>query len=481
MSSDEGEDLLPTQQLHAKRPQDELDDEDSHHERHLLRQLEEIRDDRQKVTTAYRTAWTNFYAWEAEACNSTLASLAAPLEHSRSGRSLAELFDADDSDEDQIVDDSTLAATFTTVDFDTDGTITSSCERIIIPEVTPHPKYESCTPATKVVRVSKSESCPFVPYAGEPGFSAQDYIQTFSSTDWQHRWHDPDIIYIALEAVKLLGEMPIKSIDSWGILPTLLDNNRQIGIARKLKRHYGELWRTAALKDIDYDNLVNRLNNTEECFNLLKENEKFTLFCPRLSCIEGSCLTHLGLPIIKCKERKPHKQTGDLEQKDTCGPQCFSAILDGPNKHDMLNPVDAQLVHDLWSLFPDESPCDIAIMARLPCYQVQYQRTLKFSDHDISPKPNHNFKLPSGFKFVDDSPEVYLSAAPLSPCSHFGSCESRGCECFRNHVHCQRNCQCDLQCPLRHQGCRCPKGCKKSCKCRMASRECDPEICKSRC
>lgn len=70
------------------------------------------------------------------------------------------------------------------------------------------------------------------------------------------------------------------------------------------------------------------------------------------------------------------------------------------------------------------------------------------------------------------------------PCNHEGlPCSEMiadKCECYERGTFCEKACNCNPNCDNRFPGCKCRASCNtKSCPCYCASRECDPDLCKT--
>ena len=80
------------------------------------------------------------------------------------------------------------------------------------------------------------------------------------------------------------------------------------------------------------------------------------------------------------------------------------------------------------------------------------------------------------------SPAPGPSSPAPTVCAHPGPCRAGNvdwpCPCADAGVMCSKHCACWLECPRRFLGCDCGEGgCGPRCTCRMAQRECDPDLC----
>lgn len=62
----------------------------------------------------------------------------------------------------------------------------------LIPDLTPHPPYESCAPISRnLFRGDDADAMAFVPYADDPLFNQIDHTLCYGSFSWQEEF-DPD-------------------------------------------------------------------------------------------------------------------------------------------------------------------------------------------------------------------------------------------------------------------------------------------------
>jgi len=103
------------------------------------------------------------------------------------------------------------------------------------PVTEPHPRYEFCTPSVQSIAFrieslasDELEIVPFVPYADDPAFNAQAYLDQFKFFAWEHL-ADPDVEVIQFEVLRRLHLGHGLSFDDIGtanVLPALRPNNR---------------------------------------------------------------------------------------------------------------------------------------------------------------------------------------------------------------------------------------------------------------
>eukprot|EP01041_Mallomonas_annulata_P002505 gene2505-4867_t len=109
----------------------------------------------------------------------------------------------------------------------------------------------------------------------------------------------------------------------------------------------------------------------------------------------------------------------------------------------------------------------------------------KFNDAFKRKTPVYQYK--SKFKSnIKSKPAMTTTQATkirheYEPCSHEGACSSTNtdCLCGQRGGPCEKFCVCDRSCKRRFPGCRCKSGrcCGNQCKCFIAGRECDPDLC----
>lgn len=158
-------------------------------------------------TSVYRDCWVEFYRWEPGECQQLIVDLppvssdtadfeelndVLPLTSNNVSRKQNLLMDVDSPGSERLI---TVTAY--------DGIGSFSHVRVPVEEVMvstdfePHPIYESCPPTSKNIArrfhdLNDTEQIPFIPYADEPNFDAEEYAMECESFAWQVIWKDPD-------------------------------------------------------------------------------------------------------------------------------------------------------------------------------------------------------------------------------------------------------------------------------------------------
>jgi hypothetical protein len=155
--------------------------------------------------TVYKDVWNEFYDWEPGYCADILGTVTQSLLASK--RQVARVAKAmvarllDDERVPKRMADGTDVVVMSVTRFDASPGHRGVHRRMMdvsIPVITidaypPHPKYESCTPASRSVLVdgAQGHTLSFLPYADDDRFSAQAYQAKFELLEWETPF-DPD-------------------------------------------------------------------------------------------------------------------------------------------------------------------------------------------------------------------------------------------------------------------------------------------------
>ncbi|KAH9830089.1 uncharacterized protein C8Q71DRAFT_377375 [Rhodofomes roseus] len=445
-----------------------LDDEDTYdaeqqvaqQSRAIAERLLAQENERNTVVEVYRDAWRDFYNWEPEPCSSLIRSL-APAHIEWDEVTAVPL----DIPAESMVVDEVVTSLFRVFDLERDRLTVLDEEFIRTPDFAPHPKYEACTPTMHIIKSDEeTDWLRFITYAGDPGFAEQDLLRDHKRYNWQDGIRDPDADLIGLEAIHRLEgrSLSYDTVDAHSVLPRLLGHNGLIW-----RMSHRDLWHWPELPELLHVPLDDHTLKTQV-------NEYVDKICPHMGCLNNLCFPHKEVtePFFG---NNVHVNSQVLKQKvqTPCGDMC--CVMDR-DIIGMPSMAEMQLIQDILSLLPDETPCILASIVRLPCYQVYMQRCQLFPDYSIKPVRQPNL-VPLISHFND---EGETQAAGIDFCYHQGPCGTQ-CPCYKAKMHCKRNCRCSEKCQLRAKGCKCqkPEICKNTerCPCRKALRECDPEMC----
>ena len=159
--------------------------------------------------TVYKDVWNEFYDWEPGYCADILGTVTQSLLASK--RQVARVAKAMVA---RLLDDDAHRERIPKITADETDTVVMSVTRFVastghrgvhrrttdisIPVITvdaypPHPKYESCTPASRSVLVDGAQEhiLSFLPYADDDQFSARAYQAKFEILEWETPF-DPD-------------------------------------------------------------------------------------------------------------------------------------------------------------------------------------------------------------------------------------------------------------------------------------------------
>lgn len=236
--------------------------------------------------------------------------------------------------------------------------------------------------------------------------------------------------------------------------------------------------------------------------NLLQRLQSVnSLFCPNLNCVEPLCAVHVVPNDLAPPRTSPKQATQAWADVETpCERQCFLAAATSQGVPCWSN-SEIESFQVIFEIASSLSPCDLSVMCLKPCSEVYYYGNLLNPGHSAgtlvkvrNAKYKQNaveFYGMNSCSFILDrtngnADDDCNQFTPNEPCRHNGPCDTaRGCPCFENGAHCQRNCHCPSKCPRRLRGCRCSTGksgvscATTKCHCVEYHRECDPELCLS--
>ncbi|CRK97035.1 CLUMA_CG010299, isoform A [Clunio marinus] len=227
-------------------------------------------------------------------------------------------------------------------------------------------------------------------------------------------------------------------------------------------------------------------------------NSYQTLFCRR--CFKFDCYTH-DLPSDSETNFKKRETQEVEESLKPCSKECYK-IFKKTNINNKKNEIEAATSSsfiepdDVWtgsdqSLFRvlrnsfSNNYCAIARGLQTKTCQQVYQFSLgeplelvesKLASSQVIEKQK---KVETDLwkkHFLKDASEIKWSN--YTPCDDVGEC-GKNCSCFAIGNCCEKYCNCSLKCSNRYPGCSCKGRCNtKLCGCRLALRECDPDVCK---
>ncbi|TFK32709.1 hypothetical protein BDQ12DRAFT_478786 [Crucibulum laeve] len=354
----------------------------------------------------------------------------------------------------------------------------------------------------------------YVPYADDPSFDIDDFLQNFDGFAWSKEtdFKNPDFEMIALETIRRLhfrDGFTLRDINSTRILPGLpqLRETSQKGLLLDISQRDQLVWPGSQISELPKLQL-NFFTPAPDLFSEI--NRDITNFCPNLNCIHMHCETHRDTKYPHLDEKIPRVTSSKLKnirsRDDPCSTYCF-LLFDTENvavsdQVQWVDQNDVTLLESTLKFDPDMSPCDMAVICRKRCFEVFIYRIRIYPDDEIVDKQSTSTEDEANSRPVHLAFEDVINYAtgsigvkgspkfsPADPCHHIGPCNRRNdCPCYEAKQHCNRNCRCDLKCHIRWKGCECgsTRTTSKSkrlcndddnCVCHAAGRECDPELC----
>ncbi|KAF8439795.1 hypothetical protein L210DRAFT_2179161 [Boletus edulis BED1] len=372
--------------------------------------------------------------------------------------------------------------------------------------LSPHPKYESCPPASRSVLMDddREHILFFMPYADDERFPAQAYQDKFETLDWEIPL-DPDVEMIQIETVRRLyttDQFDIHDIDGMGMFNLKeIRVSHNTGLQWELSQRDVLHWPGSGFQ-VGMEKQEKQLpNHTPDAYDLRQRlTSNLKVFCPSINCLHSACETHGKMHANGYVPSRKPRMTGKgmiLSEGDPCGRDCFRHIQDFDIFMETLPPSPGKFHHrgsldtleTILGIAPDMFPCKLADICLKPCKEVFVQRLQLFPDHTILPIDDDPLtdievggsshvqpKKTKKQKFVDKS---HTSCELLPACAHPGPCTSKNCECYAKKQHCSLMCKCGVKCNRQWQGCRCTNGrcLPATCECAKQMRECIPGIC----
>ncbi|TRM69368.1 hypothetical protein BD626DRAFT_473819 [Schizophyllum amplum] len=391
---------------------------------------------------------------------------------------------------------------WTALEFDDEGKVLQR-HRILQPDaincpeglqISPHAKYEAVAPASQSVQAEHTDdTCPFSLYSDDPSFDHHAYVRRYEQLAWD-LYCQPMELRIAVETatrLRTMHNLTYHTIDATCITrPFVIDTQRRsqlVSMREERDLHPSRYWQA----------LPENPEVMEEESILDDVNRAIPGFCPL--CVSFRCLLHRASE-GELKQRyggfmgkRPTITQGFIKPLDfnlrnargarPCGPECWKhpdidLAIPLPN---LLEKHERRLLGVL-ELAPDEAPCALAVIARLPCFVIYQFRDAQFSSEDIVRNKNGLQKQNNAITATSHKPNPSAVIAHF-PCNHTGPCsKNRECICFMSDVPCRPSCRCSERCKRKTGGCTCEKRCidnpKCTCRQKPSVRECDPRRCK---
>ncbi|KAJ7115588.1 hypothetical protein C8R43DRAFT_1155099 [Mycena crocata] len=290
-------------------------------------------------------------------------------------------------------------------DFDDDGNVVNTeyvrVETVKPIKVEPHPPYHYCTPAVRnrLPTAQDTRSAPFIPYPEDKTF-CNLYLDcpSFENVQWRVDYRDPDAEVVEYETVRRLHTehgFPFE------VIAEIMYNYRPLRVSNES----GLLWDVSQrdfLPVIWGDGLPSSSKPqlpTDFGVNLAHPNDILTevnlglaKFCSNLNCLIHNCHVHIDPEWHRINPayipKQPHLTCKALYGKKggSCGKDCFRHLDSGIMEIDDV-PYDFTFLDSLFKIRPDELPCVLAPICRLPCKQIYLRRCQKIPDYKVSP-PN---------------------------------------------------------------------------------------------
>ncbi|KAF8886741.1 hypothetical protein BD779DRAFT_1673043 [Infundibulicybe gibba] len=248
----------------------------------------------------------------------------------------------------------------------------------------PHPRYESCAPASRSMIVEEwdSENLRFIPYADDPDFPLMYHVESYGKNlNWVGDFLDPDREMIEIEAVRRLyyiHQLSLEVIDSLELFRVSRRSNNS-GLIWDISQRDWPGYAVSDLPELPGD-------FSPQTANLfLKVNSIIPHFCPSLNCLHMRCAVH---PIRPIKPLVPRLIGAELLQSvsDPCSDSCFRLAPNRPDDFDerlLWDADEVEILRGVLSLAPDSLPCDLAVICAKQCWEVYFYRSRIISDDAV--------------------------------------------------------------------------------------------------
>ncbi|KAJ7150578.1 hypothetical protein C8R43DRAFT_951540 [Mycena crocata] len=330
----------------------------------------------------YLSVGEEFKTWKTEYAKKVLSSLPTPSEEPASFHLPPDLLkpaqlphDLADRPEGYIVVE----------DFDDDGNVTNT-EYVAVEPVRPnkfeaHPPYHCYAPASRnrLPIAQDTLSAPFIPYPEDKNFRDL-YLDHLSDVQWTaHR--DPDAEIVEYETVRRLHT---EHGFPFPVIANMMQNFRPL--RDLLPVIWGDGLPSSSKPQLPPDFGVD-LAHPNDIF--AEVNLGLAKFCSNLNCLVHNCHVHIdpewhriNPPYIP---KQPRLTCNALYSKegDPCGENCFRHL--DPSTMDIDVRYDCTFLDSLFKIRPDELPCDLSPICRIPCEQVYLRRCHEIPDHQVFP------------------------------------------------------------------------------------------------
>ncbi|KAH9164585.1 hypothetical protein EDB89DRAFT_2077985 [Lactarius sanguifluus] len=344
----------------------------------------------------YKEVWDEFNKWKQENCKQQLLLLQKPLPPPTAAEdALLEASNLRDGEPGEV-EIIYLCDSEDDVPLHPGGSTVLMCETVHLEppsDFTPHPRYESCTPAVQSILLRPSSAAeeaftilPFVPYADDPTFDAKEYLEMHERFAWEELG-DPDVEVIQFEALRRLyfgNGLSLDEIDATGVLPPLRLSNREGLIYSMTQRD--ELFWPGMTADfpIDIDGVeqgrIDPRAHEPDIDDLRgRLNSIFPYFCANPGCIQAFCPQHAwDFPPVP--PTTPRVTSDDYPEGESCGSVCFREIDDtfGEDSVEWVE-SDVDELQCILEVIPDTPPCGLAIL-------VYIQRQRLIPDDKVYPE-----------------------------------------------------------------------------------------------
>ncbi|KAF5318589.1 hypothetical protein D9619_010990 [Psilocybe cf. subviscida] len=290
------------------------------------------------VARIYAQSWADYREWSAKNADGVLASLST-----RQNTPLPPL-------PAQSAPTQLTSTEWEITDYDTQETYFLPAEDVIISDlVLPYAPYECCTPATRNILVGDdSDHLPFIPFSDDP-----KYDWPFDTNEHKYvAWAEEDTsdleVVLCGTLHRLTADLGLAhaDIDATMVLPMKCGSIQKLSLKRDFPK-----WRN------DSGKATPSALSPRETIDYFLDN-----FCSNVNCIQSFCNTHITVS-------PPNRVTPQrLQPEKPCGDSCF--LLSSSARTSLSDSNDIALILSAMECSRTATPCDIAVICRLPCNQI---------------------------------------------------------------------------------------------------------------